>query len=144
VSTDLQEHTGQNFHGPEVPEEKKPEARVLYFDNHLPIRIKGEWIELWLGFVDRDFGGTYIRAYKNRKGEYLIWYRFNSPYTDGHSYSTFIGKFRPGVGIEIMDKFPYGGPENWDGTDRLTFTTPERGKIQVWLEGFGLSKVEEF
>ena len=127
----------------EATQEKKQEYRVLYFDNHLPIRIKGEWEELWLGYVDRDFGGTYLRAYKNQKGEYLIWHRFNTPYTDGRSYSTLIGKFRPGVGVDIMDKFNH--LDDWTGMPgELTFTTASLGKIQVWLEELRLSKVEEF
>ncbi len=120
-----------------------PESRILYFDNHLPIRIKGEWKELWLGYVDRDFGGRYLRTYQNRKGEYLVWHRFNTPYSDGRSYSTFVGKFRPGPGIDTMEKFARCDEDNWP-VEGLTFTTSERGKIQVWLEELGLSKVEEF
>lgn len=144
MTQDTQLHTGQNFHGPQEKEAATAESRVLYFDNHLPIRIKGQWQELWLGFVHLDFGGAYIRAYQNKKGEYLIWHRHNSAYSDGRSYSTYVGKFRPGPGIDIIDKFPRGDADNWDGTDALTFSTPERGKIQVWLEGLGLSQVEEF
>jgi len=123
--------------------ETKVETRILYFDNHLPIRIKGEWEECWLGYVDRDFGGEYIRAYRNHKGEYLIWYRFNSPYTDGRSYSTFVGKFRPGKGIDIIDKFPLDDGNWWEGREHH-YNQTARGKIQVWLEELELSKVEEF
>lgn len=117
--------------------------RTLYFRNHLPIRIKGEWDELWLGYVDRNFGSRDIRYYKNQKGEYLFWHRYTSPNTDGKSYSTFIGKFRPGT-EDALDKFPLrcGG---WiDDPDFISLSMEDRGKIQVLLDSLGLSKVEEF
>ena len=121
------------------------EFRVIYFDNHLPIRIKGEWEEVWLSYDYLDFGGNYIRAYRNRKGEYLIWHRHNPAYTTERAVSTFIGKFRSGEG-DIMDRFPLCNAENWGSgvENSLSFSDTERGKIQVFLEKLGLSKVEEF
>ena len=116
--------------------------RTLFFVNHLPIRIKGEWDELWLGYDYLDFGGRYVRAYRNRKGEWLLWYRHNSAYTDGRSYSHFLGKVRPGQD-DVMLLFPLDRGDCYPD-DRIYFTMAERGKIQDWLDELGLAKVEVF
>jgi hypothetical protein len=119
--------------------------RTIYFRNHLPIRIKGEWNELWLGYVYSDFGSRDIRSYKNQKGEYLLWYRFTSPYDNVKSYSQYIGKFRPGEGVDIMDKIRNFREYYGDGViGDNPFSITDLGKIQVYLDGLGLSKVEEF
>jgi hypothetical protein len=144
---------------------------VLIFDNHLPIRIR-KWRdltpeqdaalkadpligqadypawegveELWLGYDDsRGFGGRYLRAYRNAKGEYLVWYHLDTAYDKGHSYSSFICRARPDGTKDIMEHFP---PQERDryGDVISGWRDDERGPIQVWLEALGLSKVEEF
>jgi hypothetical protein len=126
--------------------DKREKMRTLFFDNHLPIKIKGDWTELWLGYDYLDFGGRYVRAYKNRKGEYLLWYRRNSAYTDGRSYSLYLGKVRSGD-KDVMALFPLlkvEDTEDYREDDRVYFCMEDRGKIQDWLDGLGLVKVEVF
>jgi len=128
---------------------KEVKTITVKFNNHLPIRIKDDYYELWLGYDFSDFGGRYLKAYKNQRGEYLIWYRCNSGYTTGKSYNEFIGKFKPGSEDIIANQtsmrewLRIDRPQNEDG-DTWPVNMEEVGKIQVWLESIGLSKVEEF
>lgn len=122
---------------------------TVKFNNHLPIRIKEDYYELWLGYHFSDFGGRYLKAYQNQKGEYLIWYRLANGNTNGSSYNVFIGKFRPGTEDIINSKTSmreWLGLDNKPDMDGFTgmHNMEEIGKIQVWLESLGLSKVEEF
>jgi len=113
----------------------------LFFTNHLPIRIRGEWEELWLGYDYLNFGGHYIRAYKNKKGEWIIWYRHDPAYSDGKSFNYYLGKVRHGNG-DPMSLFPPNDVYPEDG--RIYFSTTDRGKILDWLDSLGLAKVEVF
>jgi hypothetical protein len=130
-------------------ETKEIKIILIKFDNHMPIRIKDDYYELWLGYDFSDFGGRYLKAYKNQKGEYLIWYRCNSGYTTGKSFNHFIGKYRPGeIDIiagktEMRTWLRIDRPRDENG-DTWPANMEEIGKIQVWLESIGLSKVEEF
>ena len=130
-------------------ENKETKTITVKFNNHLPIRIKEDYYELWLGYHFSDFGGRYLKAYENQKGEYLIWYRLDNGYTTGSSYNVFIGKFRPGETDIVNEKTSM---RDWLGLDKKPDadgyigrkSMEEIGKIQVWLESLGLSKVEEF
>ncbi len=116
-------------------------AQTVVFENRLPLRIAGdaEEAELWLGYVQLDFGGRYLEARKNRKGEWLIWYHFNPAYSNQNSWNRFIVRARPGGDTDIIHYFPTREDEYGEG-----YTDHERGYIQEWLEKLGLSKVEEF
>jgi hypothetical protein len=64
--------------------------RTITMQGHPPIRTHQEPEELWLGYPDRDFGGMYLRAVRTRDGRLILWYRYNSPNTAGHSYNQYI------------------------------------------------------
>jgi len=66
---------------------------TIVFRNRLPLRTSADIYDIWLSHVDRDFGGRYIKYCSCRAGGYHVWYRFVTPYTDGTSYSDYLGTF---------------------------------------------------
>lgn len=123
---------------------------TIVFSNHPPIRLPVESLAderiktLWLGSAYMDFGGREFWAYRNRHGEHLVWYEFTTPYDTGHSYNSYIGKFRPGA----MDAMESAGMRGWIAAEypgrELVDGAEDIGRIRIWMESLGLSKVEEF
>jgi len=93
----------------------KAKSRTIIFSNRLPLRTRQMVHEIFLGHVDRDFGGRYFCwcECSREPGKYHCWHQHNSPYTDGRSYERYIGLFGSyeellpllaGHGYEMIDQ----------------------------------------
>jgi hypothetical protein len=70
-------------------------ARVLIFENRLPLRTRQSIGEVWLRYDYLDFGGHYFMycPCARESGKYHCWLYTNPAYSDQPSYRTYLGLF---------------------------------------------------
>lgn len=127
--------------------------QIITMQGHPPLRTQQEPEELWLGYPIADFGGEYLRGLQLADGRLLLWYRHNSPYTDGKSYSRFVGYVQPATSasgtLEVAQaayrdlRQLLAGPADEYGC-RASFRGQRSvSEVQAWLADLGYSMYAE-
>jgi hypothetical protein len=131
------------------PDPQPKKQRIIIMQGHPPIRTTKDTEEFWLGYPCLDFGGMYLRGIKLNDGRFLLWYRYNTPNTDGTSYSRYIATLQP-VTTTVADlataRVAYKDLDKLLGASN-EYTSylgnKDVSEVQEWLADLGYSMIAD-